>query len=233
MPPSRDYLTIGEVVDKLKENYPELSISKVRYYEDEKIINPERTAGGYRKFRKEDVDRLELALRLQKERYLPLNVIRQSLDMMDMGQMTPDIKQLAKDDEQKMMDGSDQPVPVDKAISSIGIAPETAKMLESFGLVQPVKTANGRCYSSTDIKLMVIAREMAKYGIEPRHLRMYTSLAEKESALFQQILLPMTRHKGEDRLERIKEVLENLSDLSDQLKTLLLQKKVKDYLQIT
>jgi DNA-binding transcriptional MerR regulator len=160
-------------------------------------------------------------------------VIRQSLDMMDMGQMTLDIKQLAKDDEQKMMDDSDQPVPVDKAISSIGIAPETAKMLESFGLVQPVKTANGRCYSSTDVKLMVIAREMAKYGIEPRHLRMYTSLAEKESALFQQILLPMTRHKGEDRLERIKEVLENLSDLSDQLKTLLLQKKVKDYLQIT
>jgi DNA-binding transcriptional MerR regulator len=233
MPSNRDYLTIGEVVDQLKERYPELSISKVRYYEDEKIINPERTAGGYRKFRKEDVDRLELALRLQKERYLPLNVIRQSLDMMDMGQMTPDIKQLAKNDAQNCDDGGDQPVPIDKAISSIGISPETAKMLESFGLIQPVKTSEGRCYTSTDIKLMVIAREMAKYGIEPRHLRMYTSLAEKESALFQQILLPMTRNKGEDKLDRIKEVLENLSDLSDQLKSHLLQKKVKDYLQIT
>ncbi|MBI4733529.1 MAG: MerR family transcriptional regulator [Rubrobacteridae bacterium] len=233
MPSNRDYLTIGEVVEQLRERYPELSISKVRYYEDEKIINPERTPGGYRKFRKEDVGRLELALRLQKERYLPLNVIRQNLDMMDMGQLTPDIKQLAKNDEQNVIDGSDQPVPIDKAISSIGISPETAKMLESFGLVQQVKTSDGRCYTSTDIKLMVIAREMAKYGIEARHLRMYTSLAEKESTLFQQILLPMTRHKGEDKYDRIKEVLENLSDLSDQLKTLLLQKKVKEYLQIS
>lgn len=72
MPLKRDYLTIGEVVDQLKERYPDLSISKIRYYEEEKLIKPERTAGGYRKFRKEDIDRLDLALRLQKEKYLPL-----------------------------------------------------------------------------------------------------------------------------------------------------------------
>jgi DNA-binding transcriptional MerR regulator len=224
-------MTIGEVVEQLKPRYPDLSISKVRYYEDEKIIRPERTAGGYRKFRKEDVQRLELALRLQKERYLPLNVIRQNLDMMDMGQVAPDIRQLTRSDNHQGAEGDDQPVPVDKAISSIGIAPETVRMLESFGIVKPIRTSDGKCYTSADVKIMVIAREMSKYGIEPRHLRMYASLAEKEADLFQTILYPITRQKSDDKSQRIKEALENLSDLSNQLKAQLLDKRVKEYLQ--
>lgn len=231
MTSKRDYLTIGEVVEQLKSRYPDLSISKVRYYEDEKIIRPERTAGGYRKFRKEDVQRLELALRLQKERYLPLNVIRQNLDMLDMGQVAPDIRQLSRTDDHHGSDGDDQPVPVDKAISSIGISPETVKMLENFGIVKPIRTADGKCYTSADVKIMVIAREMSKYGIEPRHLRMYASLAEKEADLFQTILYPITRQKSDDRNQRIKEVLESLTDLSNQLKSQLLGKKVREYLQ--
>jgi len=233
MPSSRDYLTIGEVVNQLKPRYPDLSISKIRYYEEENLIKPERTAGGYRKFRKEDLQRLELALRLQKEKYLPLNVIRQNLDMMDMGQLTPEVKQLSKDTEQLNLAQDDEPVPIDKAISSIGIAPETAKMLENFGIIKMIKTSEGKCYSSEDIKIMIVARELAKYGIEPRHLRLYSTFAEKESTLFQQILYPMMRQKGDDKNQRIKESLENLSELSDQLKTLLLKKRVSEFLKAT
>jgi len=233
MPSSRDYLTIGEVVDQLKPRYPDLSISKIRYYEEENLIKPERTAGGYRKFRKEDLQRLELALRLQKEKYLPLNVIRQNLDMMDMGQLTPEVKQLSKDTEQVNLTQDDEPVPIDKAISSIGIAPETAKMLENFGIIKTIKTSEGKCYSSEDIKIMMVARELSKYGIEPRHLRLYSTFAEKESTLFQQILYPMMRQKADDKNQRIKESLENLSELSDQLKTLLLRKRVSEFLKAT
>ncbi len=233
MSSKRDYLTIGEVVDHLKPRYPDLSISKIRYYEEEKLIRPERTPGGYRKFRKEDVQRLELALRLQKEKYLPLNVIRQNLDMMDMGQLTPEVKQLANTNHDALITSDDGPVPTEKAIGSIGISPETAKMLENFGIIQPVKTSEGKCYNSIDIRLMIIAREMARYGIEARHLRMYSTLAEKESTLFQQILYPIVRQKSDDKSQRIQEVLEILSDLSNQLKALLLEKKVKEYLQVT
>lgn len=232
MPSRRDYLTIGEVVELLKTRYPDLSISKIRYYEAENLIRPERTTGGYRKFREDDVQRLELALRLQRERYLPLNVIRQNLDMMDMGQITPEIENLSKTDNIDDSSTEDDPVPTEKAINSIGIAPEAAKMLENFGIITPVKTSEGRCFTSTDIKLMMIAKEMAKYGIEPRHLRMYSSLAEKESALFQQILYPIIRHKGEDKDQRLIEVLEILRELSNQMKSLLLKKKVKAFLQI-
>ncbi len=232
MPPKRDYLTIGEVVEQLKERYPELSISKIRYYEEEKLIKPERTPGGYRKFRKEDIDRLDLALRLQKDKYLPLNVIRQNLDMLDMGQVTADVRQISKNTENINISGDDEPIPTDKAISSIGIAPETARMLESFGIIQPVRTSEGKCYTSGDIKIMVTAREMAKYGIEPRHLRMYLTHAEKEASLFQQILYPITRLKSDEKNTRLKEELENLSDLADQLRALLLKKKIKDLLQV-
>ncbi|HEY3375301.1 MAG TPA: MerR family transcriptional regulator [Candidatus Aquicultor sp.] len=231
MSSKRDYLTIGEVVEQLKPRYPDLSISKIRYYEDEKIIKPERTEGGYRKFRKDDVKRLELALRLQKEKYLPLNVIRQNLDLMDMGQVTPEVRQLARDTSEDHISSDDQPVPTEKAIASIGIAPDTVKMLENFGIVKPVRTSEGKCYTSADVKIMVIAREMSKYGIEPRHLRMYASLAEKESDLFQQILYPIVRQKADDKAQRVREVLENLSDLSNQLKALLLNKRVKEYMQ--
>lgn len=227
----RDYLTIGEVVDQLKERYPDLSISKIRYYEEEKLIKPERTAGGYRKFKKEDIDRLDLALRLQKEKYLPLDVIRQNLDMLDMGQVTSYVRQISKDVENISIN-DDEPVPTEKAISSIGIAPETAKMLENFGIVQPVRTPGGKCYTSGDIKIMVAAREMSKYGIEPRHLRMYLTHAEKEAALFQQILYPITRQKSDDKNVRVKEELENLNDLADQLRELLLKKKIKNLLQV-
>lgn len=232
MPPKRDYLTIGEVVEQLKERYPELSISKIRYYEEEKLIKPERTPGGYRKFRKEDIDRLDLALRLQKDKYLPLNVIRQNLDMLDMGQVTADVRQISKNSENISIAGDDEPIPTDKAISSIGIAPETARMLESFGIVHPVRTSEGKCYTSGDIKIMVTAREMAKYGIEPRHLRMYLTHAEKEASLFQQILYPITRLKSDEKNTRLKEELENLNDLADQLRALLLKKKIKDLLQV-
>jgi len=232
MSPKRDYMTIGEVVQQLKPRFPDLSISKIRYYEEENLIKPERTKGGYRKFSKEDVRRLELALLLQREKFMPLNVIRQNLDMMDMGQLTPDIRQISRNNEQENMNsGGNEPVLAEKAINSIGISPEAAKMLENFGVIQPVKTAEGKCYNSTDIKLMTIAREMAKYGIEPRHLRMYSTLAEKEAALFQQILYPVIRQKSDDRERRISEVLEKLSEFSDQMKALLLKKNLDRYLK--
>ncbi|MBE0447600.1 MAG: MerR family transcriptional regulator [Actinobacteria bacterium] len=234
MSPKRDYMTIGEVVRQLKPRFPDLSISKVRYYEEEHLIKPERTAGGYRKFSKEDVRRLELALRLQKDKYMPLNVIKQNLDMMDMGQVTPEIKQISSTNNQVDLDSEDNgPVLAEKAVDIIGISPEAVKMLENFGIIQPFKTAEGKCYSSADIQLMTIAREMAKYGIEPRHLRMYSSLVEKESALFHQIMYPMLRQKSEDKDRRIREVLEKLSEFSGQMKALLLKKKLQDYMQAT
>ncbi|MEW5705962.1 MAG: MerR family transcriptional regulator [Actinomycetota bacterium] len=232
MPANRDYFTIGEVVEQLKPRYPNLSISKVRYYEEEKIIKPERTPGGYRKFKKEDIQRLELALRLQKEKYLPLEVIRRNLDMMDMGQIPPEVKQISKNDEQENLAPDEGPIPVEKAINSIGISVDVARMLESFGIIQTIRTNEGKCYGPIDIKLMVIARDLGKYGIEARHLRMYASLAEKEAVLFQQILNPIIRQRSDDREQRINEVLDDLCELSEQMKSLLLKKKIKESIPI-
>ncbi|HZD59793.1 MAG TPA: MerR family transcriptional regulator [Anaerolineae bacterium] len=234
MSSGRDYMTIGEVVKQLKPRFPDLSISKVRYYEEENLINPERTQGGYRKFSEEDVRRLELALSLQRDKYMPLNVIRKNLALMDMGQAPPEIKQMTSGNDQSSLDpGDNEPVLAEQAINNIGISPEMAKMLESFGIIRPFKTVEGKCYGPVDVQLMTIARDMAKYGIEPRHLRMYSSLAEKEFTLFQQILYPVLRQKGEDRDLRVREMLEKLSEFSNQIKALLLKKQLQDYMQAT
>ncbi|MCL4498729.1 MAG: MerR family transcriptional regulator, partial [Chloroflexi bacterium] len=207
MAATREYSTIGKVVDALRPRFPDLSISKVRFLEDERIIRPNRTTGGYRKFTGKDVKRLELALRLQKERYLPLNIIRQTLDSMSDEQIDSEVS----GDEYignaaRYVEGEGDPVPAEKAIAESGLTPEQAKLLEDYGIIKTQRTAEGKVYGPLDVELMALAREMARFGIEPRHLRMYGTLAEREIALFQQIILPLVRQKTDDGNRRRAEV---------------------------
>ncbi len=225
----RDYTTIGKVVEMLRPRYPNLSISKVRFLEDERIVKPNRTAGGYRKFTQRDINRLELALKLQKERYLPLNVIRQTLDSMTDEQIAAELSGSAPDGESvARVEGEGEPLPVDKALAESGLTPEQAKMLEDYGVIKQIRTADGKFYGALDVEIMSIAREMSRFGIEPRHLRMYAALVEREIALFQQIISPLSRQKTSDSRRRKAEVVAQLSDLANQFKRLLLKKMVQE-----
>jgi DNA-binding transcriptional MerR regulator len=225
---SREYSTIGKVVEMLRPRFPDLSISKVRFLEDERIIKPSRTAGGYRKFTEKEIKRLELALRMQKERYLPLNVIRQSLDSMSDDQVVAEISgEVYTGNGSAYIEGEGEPVPVDKAIAESGLSVEQARLLEDYGIIKSEKTSEGRFYSPLDVELMALTREMARFGIEPRHLRMYGTLAERESALFLQIISPLSRQRTSDSDRRMSEVLGQLTDLSNQYKKLLLKRIVQ------
>lgn len=229
----RDYLTIGEVVKRLRLRFPDLSISKVRYFEEEGLIKPRRTKGGYRKFSKADVQRLEIALNLQRKKFLPLEVIRRKLKALDRGQIPLELKELKKATRETEVLAppveEKEPLSEEEIPTATGLSEGEVKSLEEFSILQPKETKEGKVFESLDVELMNLASEFANFGMEPRHLRMYESLAEKEGALFQQILLPVTKQKDPESRQRVIDSLAELSKISEQFKRLLLQKALRKY----
>ncbi len=134
---ARDYLTIGEVVQRLQPSYPDLSISKVRFLEEEGLITPERTQGGYRKFAQKDVARIEMILRLQREHFFPLAVIREKLADVDRGRIPAELQRASVSVDRAAPDGrsDDGPLPLDDIPSSMGIPVSFVRELAEFGIV--------------------------------------------------------------------------------------------------
>lgn len=227
MATGRDYLTIGEVVDKLQQVYPDLTISKVRFLEDERLITPERTAGGYRKYRQSDVQRLELVLRLQRDQFMPLAVIREKLDDLDKGKVPSEMRPVFEHAEAMSLP-LDMPesVPLERAPDSLGLPVAFIRELASFGVVTLARGERGEEIAGADVGIAHTCWELRRYGIEPRHLRMYESFAEREAAFFQQILMPQMRHRTPEARQKLVETLGELMGKTAELKEHMLKRAV-------
>jgi DNA-binding transcriptional MerR regulator len=222
---ARDYLTIGEVVRRLEGSYPNLSISKIRFLEEEGLVTPERTAGGYRKFSPSDVQRVDMILKLQRDHFLPLAVIREKLVDFDRGRVPAEFARgLGTVAEPLVVSEDDTPVPVDEVQSALGIPVSFVRELMEFGLVVPSVEDGREVLPRADVLIVHAAWDLRRFGIEPRHLRMYETFAERESAFFQQILMPAFRHKTADTKTKLGETLGELGDMTDELKNRLLQR---------
>jgi DNA-binding transcriptional MerR regulator len=223
---SRDYLTIGEVVLRLQGAYPDLSISKVRFLEEEGLVSPERTAGGYRKFSQADVGRVEMILRLQKEHFLPLAVIREKLSDFDRGKIPAELSRgavgmteplpLAAEDE--------GPLALEDAQGALGIPATFIRELAEFNLVTIERIEGADCIERADTQIVHAAWDLRKYGVEPRHLRMYENFSDREATLFAQILMPAFRHRTPESKQKLAETLSDLGTLTDELKGRLLRR---------
>ncbi len=222
----RDYLTIGEVVQRLQGAYPDLSISKVRFLEEEELVAPERTAGGYRKFSQADVARVEMILRLQKDHFLPLAVIREKLTDFDRGRIPIEL--------QRSPVGMTEPLPlsvtdegpflIETAPTALGVPVSFIRELAEFGLVVINKVDGADALDRGDVQIVHAAWDMRRFGVEPRHLRMYENFADREAALFSQILMPAFRHRTVDTKQKLTETLTELGSLTDELKSRLLRR---------
>ncbi|MDZ4177976.1 MAG: MerR family transcriptional regulator [Coriobacteriia bacterium] len=226
-PKVRDYLTIGEVVEKLAATYPDLTISKVRFLEDERLISPERTAGGYRIYHPADLQRLELVLRLQRDHFMPLAVIREKLDDLDRGKMPPELKP-AMDHAEAMPLPLDEAetVPLDRVPDMLGLPTAFIRELASFGIVALVAGEHGDELPGPDIGIAHTCWELRRFGIEPRHMRMYETFAEREAAFFQQILMPAMRHRTPEARQKLIETLVDLMGRTAELKDHMLRRAV-------
>lgn len=221
----RDYVTIGEVVERLQSAYPDLSISKIRFLEEEGLISPERTSGGYRKFTSTDISRVELILRLQRDNFLPLAVIKDKLSDFDRGKLPPELRPAPGTPEQAplTLDDADT-VPVEDVPTVLGLPSSFITELQEFGLVNLVEGARGKELTRNDVRIAHVCWDMRRFGVEPRHLRMYETFSEREAAFFSQILMPAFRHRTPETRQKLGETLGELTGLTEQLSSHLLRR---------
>lgn len=190
-------MSIGMVLNVLRDEFPEVTISKIRFLESEGLIEPQRTPSGYRKFSSRDVDRLGHVLRMQRDHYLPLKVIREHLDAMERGEAAP----LPLVGRQRSGDGEpEEPerstvarIGRDELLAAADIDEAELREWESYGLLAPL--ADG-VYDAEAVTVAALVAELGRFGIEPRHLRVMKAAAEREAGLVDQVVAPLKRHRN-------------------------------------
>ena len=231
---TRSYLSIGEVLVSLKTEFPDVTISKIRFLEGEGLINPERTQSGYRKFYEDDVDRLRKILRMQRDEYLPLKVIKERLVREDGESAQPESEENAAEaaeEEEIAEPPTGLQMSLDEMATATGVGKDLISELESFGLIS-ARSMNGDTYfDGDDYVVLSIVRDFFRYGVEPRHLTMYKHFAEREAGLFEAIVLPMLRQRNPDARRAATESLTELARISRKLKTALLRANLRQYFQ--
>src|SRR5205807_892918 len=206
--PKTRLLTIGTVCRMLKEEFPDISISKIRYLEDRGLLTPRRTQGGYRLFSEDDVERLETILRLQRDEFLPLRVIRQELASPS-GPGKERRRQRAAG-----LAGPDEELVLGELCERAAITPELARELEDYGLLQSRREGSDKLYPAGDVDVAVACAKLSRYGISARHLRTFRTSADREAGLLHQLVAPSLRSRNPDRRQGGVQELEALAELA-------------------
>ena len=233
---TRNYQSIGEVLVSVKTEFPDITISKIRFLESEGLIEPERTPSGYRKFYEKDVDRLRAILRMQRDEYLPLKVIKDRLfetDALDgQGGDGVPIEPVAPEPDEELAEApTGLQMSIEEMSAATGVDQEHIKELESFGLVSSHGPSASPYYDGDDYVVLSIVKDFFKYGVEPRHLTMYRHFAEREASFFETIVLPMLRQRNPDARRTATRSLTDLAKVSKKLKQALLRTNLRQYLE--
>lgn len=221
-----DLLTIGEVLNQVRSEFDDISISKIRFLEAEGLIVPSRTKSGYRKFSSTDVDKLRYILRMQRDHYLPLKVIKEHIEAIDRG-LKPEIEEIDKpkvpsalvDLNQLGMKKSNIRVTREELITNTSISDQDLKESEDFGLIKVL--ADKRHYDDIAVKTARVIAALSGFGLEPRHLKILKSGSDRESSLIKQVASPMSRSKRPDAGEQALEMMREISNLTNQLHFIL------------
>ncbi|MPQ99697.1 MerR family DNA-binding transcriptional regulator [Modestobacter sp. I12A-02628] len=250
--PTTPRLTIGEVLARLRGDFPDVTISKIRYLESEQLVHPQRTPSGYRKFSDADVARLRYVLAAQRDHYLPLRVIKTQLDAIDRGEdvrgpavltgaapvpdvpdagpvagVAPDVPVPAVPTLPDLPPGAVSVSAADFAAAA-GLDDDQLADCVHFGLFGT--DAQGR-YAAADLAIARAAAGLARHGIGPRHLRVHRIGAEREAGLVEQVVAPLVRARSEESRARAAEHLTELTALSARLHTALLEAQLRDLLR--
>ena len=221
--PRQKAVTIGAVCKALRQEFPDISISKIRYLEDQKLLSPRRTQGGYRLYTASDIQRLRTILRLQRDEFLPLRVIRQEL-----AGGRSDREVAAPSDGRPLRRALvtvREPGPLyslEDVCDETGADPTLVRELVEFGVIKGEQRGGVRYFEETEREIVRAVAELARYGVGGRNLRVFRSSADREAALLQSILAPALRSRNPDRRKEAIEALENLASVTTHLKHLLL-----------
>jgi DNA-binding transcriptional MerR regulator len=226
----RKALTIGAVCKILQNEFDDISISKIRYLEDQKLLTPRRTQGGYRLYSQSDVERLRTILRLQRDEFLPLRVIRQELAAggdLELGGGSDRRPTAAGVRRAILVNTSSAYLTLDEVIEETGARAELIAELENFGIVQPEKRDGQTVYDETDREIVRTANELSRVGVGARNLRVFRSSADREANLLEALLGPSLRSRNPERRKEALESLESLAATVGHLKHLLLVRDLR------
>jgi DNA-binding transcriptional MerR regulator len=230
---SRVRLNIGEVLDRLRPDFPGVTIPKIRFLEDKGLVKPERTPSGYRKFSGDDVDRLRYVLRMQRDHYLPLRVIGEHLDAIDRGLEPPPIEPVVPTVPTVSLAADGLPsagsfnrrdnvrLSRKERLKIAEISEDLLTELEQFGLVTP-RTGTGH-YDTDALVIATTARELADFGFEPRHLRAFKTSADREVGLVEQVIAPQKRGRDASARARAQDTVSEIAALSVRLHATLVK----------
>ena len=216
--PSR--LTIGTVCKQLHDEFPDVSISKIRFLEDQKLITPRRTPGGYRLYSEDDIEQLREILRMQRDEFLPLRVIRQVIAQ---GRSTS-----GSGRRPRLVGAGEDTLSLEQLLSAADADVGFVRELEEYQLLDGRRKGTGTPYTPTDVDIVIICLRLARYGVAARHLKAFRSAVGREAGLLEQILAPSLRSSNADRREAGVQELEQLAELTSQLAHLLLVRDLRD-----
>lgn len=228
---SRNYQSIGEVLVALKTEFPDITISKIRFLESEGLIDPERTPSGYRKFYDKDVERLRSILRMQRDEYLPLKVIKDRLLQQEVEGAPLPVEQESLEEPDELTEPvSGLEMSLDEMSASTGVDREQIKELEKVGILCSHGAEPNLYYDGDDYLILSIVKDLLGYGFEPRHLSKYRRFEEDEAYFFQSIVEPLRRQRNPDARREADARLQELAKLSRRFKQALLSIKLREYL---
>ena len=231
---SRAFMSIGEVLGQLRADFPDITISKIRFLEAEGLVEPERTSSGYRKFSREDLARLRYVLSAQRDHYLPLRVIKEHLDAIDRGLEPPALTGGGPRVPRALVAAEGLPTPDSflpdvseirlsrgELLDAAGLEEAQLEQLEQYGLI--ATRPGGSHYDGDALVIAKTVAEMARFGIEARHLRPFKAAADREIGLVEQVVTPLVRQRNPEARARADEVVRELAALSVKLHATLVR----------
>ena len=223
----RKALTIGAVCKVLGQEFDDISISKIRYLEDQKLLSPRRTRGGYRLYSQADVEQLRTILRMQRDEFLPLRVIRQELAAGKIGGERDRGARAGASRRAMTLEEPDEWVSLDDVLEQTGATQELIRELEDYGIIQPRQRNGSKLFDETDVEIVRAATELSRFGVGGRNLRVFRTSADREAALLEQLMAPSLRSRSPARRKEAIESLEGLAATCTQLKHLLLVRDLR------
>ncbi|MET9668711.1 MerR family transcriptional regulator [Streptomyces sp. NPDC006475] len=220
-------MSIGTVLSGLRDEFPEVTISKIRFLEAEGLVEPRRTPSGYRKFSPEDVERLAQVLRMQRDHYLPLKVIREHLDAVARGEQ---VQLPAQSTQRELLDGGTWQADAERRtaarvgraelLAAAGVSEEELADWESYGLLGQHEDGG---YDAESVTVARLVADLGRFGLEPRHLRAMKAAAEREAGLVEQVVAPLRRHRNPQTRAHAEATVKELAALSVRLHAALVQ----------
>jgi DNA-binding transcriptional MerR regulator len=225
-----DGVSIGEVINLLKDEFPDVSVSKVRFLESQGLVDPHRSPSGYRQFFEDDLKRLRFILQQQRDHFLPLKVIKSKLTMWERGEENV-MPAPSGPPPEKLFAPSKAPLGLDELARASGLSRRQVAELIDHGILRPDDEEGDPTFSQEELAVAREAQRLLAYGFEPRHLRSVRISTERDSALLEQLTAPLLRNRSPEARHRAGEVLAGCADAIGKMRVAILTEELRRLLE--